>query len=91
MNTSAIKSESSRDLSEQFGGCRLDVEITGVGKSHTNFNVLVPLSDHVRTALFLLTGTETQVDDPRKSPWCIVSYDRDTRKLVVKPVPVDDF
>ena len=86
MDTPAIEPERSRDLSEQLDGGRLDVVINGVGENRTECDSLAPLISHVLAVFYYLTGKVVEVDDPRNSPWCIVSFDRDARKLVVEEV-----
>lgn len=73
------------DLSRQFGGKRLDVEVVGIGVNHTNFEGLAPLWRHVQIIL-IFKGMNVEVKDPTNAPWRIISFDSEAGKLVVELV-----
>lgn len=75
----------SRDLSE-IGGRDLEVTIEGVGSFGTLFPRPMSLAVHVAQCVVSLTDETVPVPNPACTPWRIVSFDREGKKLVVRPV-----
>ena len=73
------------DLSEVVGRT-LDVTIDGVGTMKTAFLSPQSLAVHAGHVHVCFTGETLIVQDPGDAPWEIVSFDRQAKKLVVRPV-----
>jgi len=72
----------SRDLSEVFDSVHVTIE--GIG-SFGSMGV-ESLAHHVATVAVVLTG-KPLFCYPGDAPWEVVSFDREAKKLVVRPVP----
>ena len=78
------KEKRSRDLSEVWEG-ELEIEIIGVGTKQFVFDQDT-LAFHVCIVKAALGDGWSFIDNVRKSPWEIVSFDRKQGKLVVATV-----
>lgn len=74
----------SRDLSERFEG-ELEIRIEGVGMKKVVLDN-DRLAEHVATLHYILTKDVIDVPNAYRAPWEIVSFNRITKKLVVRPV-----
>lgn len=74
----------SRDLSELWEG-QLEITIQGLGSRIFNFDKDC-LATHVAIVNMRLSDEPVFVGDIKKSPWEIVSFDRQAKKLVVAAV-----
>jgi len=72
------------DLSELWEG-QLEITIEGLGVRIYNFD-RDNLATHVALVAIKLGSECIFVNNIKKSPWEIVSFDRQAKRLVVKPV-----
>lgn len=72
------------ELSELFEG-ELEITIEGIGTQKMMFDC-EPLVGHIATIQAILTMHVVFVSDVSCPPWKIVSFDREAKKLVVRPV-----
>lgn len=74
----------SRDLSEVYEG-ELEITIEGVCTQRYVFD-RDNLATHVALVQVFNGGDGLIIGDIRKSPWEVVSFDREAKKLVVRPI-----
>ena len=79
------KKDASRDLSEVWQG-ELEITIQGVGTKKYVFDMDTLASDVALVSLMLSHGVGVIVNNIKKSPWKIISFDRTAKKLVVERV-----
>lgn len=76
--------KSSRDFSEAYEG-RLEITIEGIGTRSFTFERDL-LAFHIATVQCLLSNDVCIVSNIKNAPWTLVSFDREKKKLVVRPV-----
>ncbi len=79
-----FKKRLSRDLSEIWEG-ELEITIEGVGTRIYIFD-RDHLATHVAIVVARLTDKSVIVNNIKKAPWEIISFDREAKRLVVRPV-----
>lgn len=75
----------SRDLSEIFERS-LEVTIIGVGTEKTDFVNPQALATHAASVFTQFTGQSLARLRPSHAPWKLVSLNRQTKRLIVRPI-----
>lgn len=73
-----------RDLSEVYEG-ELEITIEGVCSQRATFD-RDTLASHVACVQLFNGGDMLIIGDIHRSPWEVVSFDREEKKLVVRPL-----
>ena len=74
----------SRDLSELFTP-PVEVEIEGLGSLTSGAHGYC-MAEHVAQVQVALSGSSCSVGNVHSSPWEVVAFDRENKRIIVKPV-----